>query len=170
VGEFANPYNHNSPFICPSDFKPWAAAGYDSTYPSGKYNNVVIASSYAPNEFLFPWWAKDKSSGLYEWSNADYATAPGGQRMRAGRDPTKVFLLMDSWSGVSSLISILPQYLYNYRPGKYSGLTASMFNLHGLGLHIAFADGHVAWVPGSDSAKAYLSAELVDIGKASREW
>ena len=167
---YANPYNPRSMYICPVDFKPWAVAswngGTDPAYNTPSYQNIVIATSYACNEFLLPFWDKDKTTGVFHWSNTA-GTYPGGQKLTSHRDTTRIFLLMDSWSGAGSTPVYYPQYLYNYKSSY--GFTPDALNLHGKGLHVAFADCHVAWVEGANAGLTKPSGDLVSIGRAS-EW
>lgn len=171
VGEYGNPENKNSPFICPADPKPWASVtGGGLAYQGTQYQNTIVASSYAGNGFLMPSWQLDKSTGQYEWSNVGISSAnatDGPQKITSARNSSSVFLLMDWWSLWGSDAQIFPNYVYFWKTSY--NVPLGMFTPHANGIHVGFVDGHVEWIVGLLPNRTKPSQELNSIAQAS-DW
>jgi len=175
ISQYSDPLNTNSPFMCPCDFKPWAAqntkGGLD--YSAAQYMYTYVATSYGGNGDLMPYWTNDKN-GNYFWSNdpsppggssgSKYPVAGARKASSAPRSST-AFLLMDWWSYYCGNPQIEPQFIYAWKPLVYGQL--GIFTVHINGLHVSFVDGHVEWVNGLTPNGQDPSSDLVNIARAS---
>jgi len=169
VGNWGKPFYRPSPFICPVDVLPWAAWNSAPEYsdPSlvNTYGNIIVATSYAANAYIMPWWTS--KSG---WANDALTTdnpIGGGRKIFSARPASGVFMLCD-WSSLNGgNPSLLPQYLWNYKTSYNFSLQA--FEIHRKGLNFAFADGHVEWVIGVLPDRSKPSKRVQSIGR-SAQW
>lgn len=174
VGEYGDPKNTRSPFICPTDLKPWASStgnppvGWGPEYDGlPGFQNIPLASSYSANGFLMPYW--DSKATPPGWSNVGISSenySDGPQKITSVGNAANVFLIMD-WSarfGNNNLIYPSSIYWINKTNNP------AVLNTHGDGTHIGFADGHAEWVPGLLPKPGYVvSRELTTIARAS-DW
>jgi prepilin-type N-terminal cleavage/methylation domain-containing protein/prepilin-type processing-associated H-X9-DG protein len=172
IGEYANPANRGSPFICPSDPKPWAAANYNADYlnpPNPKYGNVLIATSYSCNLFVMPCWTYDKTANVYHWTNWQISTTTdlgGAKKITSCRPANTTFLLVDWCSGLTGNPAVLPSYIWNWKT-TYN-ISLPIFTPHANGTHVSFADGHAEWLPGLFPNGTKPSTELSSIARGSQ--
>jgi len=166
VGDWGNPNNKNSPYMCPIDMLPWAAVGSSPDYTDAvKYGSIVVATSYACNVYIMPsfksgsGWANDSLSANYPIG--------GGRKVTGARPASSVFLLAD-WSALfGGNNAILPQYWWNWKVSY--NVPLATFQVHRNGLNVVFADDHVDLVPGLLPDKSKPSKEIQSLGR-SAQW
>ena len=169
VGNWGKPFAGPSPYLCPIDVLPWApfnsAGEYSDPSLAPKYTNIILASSYASNAYITPWWTS--KSG---WANDSLTTANpigGGRKITSARPASSVYVLCDWSSLFSDSSGILPQYLWNWKTSY--NIPLQTFEVHRKGINFSFVDGHVEWVIGVLPDRSKPSKRIQSIGR-SAQW
>lgn len=157
---FANPYYKSSPFICPVDLKPWARKDYDARYAAPAYSNTMVATSYAGNTFLMPYY----DTGNNKWSNPSAGgDSGGGRKTHLVTKPATAFLLMDWPSTYHGSNTVFPKYFWSYGAYNYN---LNVLRSHTTSTNISFVDGHAESIVGVNASKTLPTPELIAIGRA----
>jgi len=166
IGSYSDPTNRDSVFICPCDFKPWAAQNTPGTfdYSSPQYMYNYVATSYGGNADLMPYWTNDKN-GNYFWSNSTGYPAGGARKATGAPHSSTAFLLADWCSLYTSNPEIEPKFIWGWVGGINDQLP--VYTVHNKGLHVSFVDGHVEWEIGLNPAGTFPSSDMVNIARAS---